>query len=123
MNHNCDPSDGEPASDSSCLIDLTGAMRSANLQTLGTGGIYWPLDGRFESGPRLLHFQLLGNVRSISCWMTEATEDSSGASHAGGAIFTTRSVQFYENGTKVRVAFSHDLATPLRAGAQFFFLY
>ena len=81
-------------------IDLIGAMKAAGVKTLGAGGLYVPLDGHYGQGPHLISVELVGTVRSISCWVTEAAEGSVGESIAGGAIFRTTSVQLYDRGTK-----------------------
>ncbi len=59
---------------------------------------------------------LPAGTRLISVWMTEWS--ISGQSHAGGAIFSTTSVQLYDNGTKCRVIFNLQWGTHLPTGCQ-----
>jgi hypothetical protein len=54
------------------------------------------------------------NTRVISVWMTEWVPGN--YSHAGGAWFTTSSVQLYNQGTKCRVRYYLDWGSHLPAG-------
>lgn len=58
-------------------------------------------------------------TRAISVWMTEWALPNN--PHAGGAWYTTASVQLYENGTKCRVRFYLDWGTHLPTACQVIF--
>lgn len=57
---------------------------------------------------------LPANTRVISVWMTEWSAGNT--SHAGGAWFTTSSVQLFAGGTRCRVRFHQSWNTHLPAG-------
>ena len=59
---------------------------------------------------------LPAGTRGITAWVTEWK--SGNRPHAGGAWFTTNSVQLFENGTKCRVRFHSSWGSHLPAGAQ-----
>jgi hypothetical protein len=62
---------------------------------------------------------LPAGTRAISVWVTEWA--SGNYSHAGGAWFTTTSVQLYDKGRKCRVRFHLQWKSHLPAGAQLIF--
>ncbi len=62
---------------------------------------------------------LPAGTRGISAWMTEWILPNN--PHAGGATFTTTSVQLYNNGTQCRVKFSLDWSGSLPAAVQCFY--
>jgi hypothetical protein len=67
-------------------------------------------------GWNTLTLNLPVGTRVISVWMTEWANGN--VSHAGGAWFTTASVQLYNNGSRCRVRFHSSWGTNLPAGYQ-----
>ncbi len=59
---------------------------------------------------------LPAGTRAISVWMTEWSLPNN--PHAGGAWYTTASVQLYANGTKCRVRYHLDWSTHLPTACQ-----
>lgn len=59
---------------------------------------------------------LPAGTRVISVWMTEWAQGN--RPHAGGAVFSTSSVQLYNNGTQCRVIFNQDWNHYLPAACQ-----
>lgn len=101
------------------FYDLTDAVAEAQTFASSTGGMYYEL-GAFQPGRNTVTIGIPPNGRSVSCWMSES---SGGKPFAGGAIFSTHSVQLTDNGSKIRVVFSHDWNTPLTAGVMLLFHY
>jgi hypothetical protein len=67
---------------------------------------------------KLIISGLPAGTKGITAWITEWLD---GQPHAGGAWFTTTSVQLYDNGTKCRVLFSSSFNKHLPAAAQLIF--
>jgi len=75
-----------------------------------------------DSSPGLNTLTISGlpaGTRAISVWITEWVSPNN--PHAGSAVFTTESVQLYENGTKCRVRFRSSWGSHLPAAAQVIF--
>lgn len=62
---------------------------------------------------------LPAGTRGITAWITEVLPD--GTPHAGGAWFTTTSVQLFDDGRQCRVLFTSSFNTHLPAAAQVMF--
>ncbi len=85
-----------------------------------TGNLFFRLS-RDSAPGRNIHTisGLPSGTKTISIWVTEWVQPNN--SHAGGAIFSTSSVQLFENGTKCRFIFDMNWGSHLPTGVQLIF--